>query len=111
VPDLGTYINRAKVVIVPLRCGACISMKVSLALALGRPRIATQHDTRSFDVEHGKHFLTADASEEFARQVDALLNDAPMRARPANERRTFARRRYSPDAVFQGLRDLVTRVV
>jgi hypothetical protein len=39
VPDLGSYTNQATVVIVPLRRGACIRMKVSL------PRAGTAGDS------------------------------------------------------------------
>lgn len=110
VPSLGAYIKQATVVIAPLRCGSGVCLKVVQALALGRPVVATSQGARGLDVEHGKHLLIADEPEDFARQVNALLKDAAMRTRLGNAGRTLARSRYSLDAIFQGVQDLVARV-
>jgi glycosyltransferase involved in cell wall biosynthesis len=110
VPDLGAYIKQAKVVIVPLRCGAGISMKILQALALRRPVVATSHGARGLNVEHGKHLLIADQPEDFAQHVNALLKEEPVRTRLGNEGCALVRSRYSLDAVFHGLEELVTRV-
>jgi glycosyltransferase involved in cell wall biosynthesis len=110
VPDLGAYIKQAQVVVVPLRCGAGISMKILQALALRRPVVATSFGARGLDVEPGKHLLLADRPEDFARKVNMLLKDAAMRSRLGNEGCALVRSRYSRDAVFHSLQDLVARV-
>jgi glycosyltransferase involved in cell wall biosynthesis len=111
VPNLGAYIKQASVVIAPLRCGSGVCLKVVQALALGRPVVATSHGARGLDVEHDKQLLIADEPQDFARQVNALLRDAAMRTRLGNAGRSLARSRYSLEAIFQGVQDLVTRVV
>lgn len=110
VPDLGAYIKQAKVVIVPLRCGAGISMKILQALALRRAVVATSHGARGLAVEHGKHLMIADQPDDFAQKVNALLKNGAARTRLGNEGSAFVRSHYSPDAVFHGLEDLVTRI-
>ncbi len=110
VPDLGAYIKQAKAVIAPLRCGSGVCLKVVQALALRRPMVATSHGARGLDVEHGKHLLIADEPDDFARQVNALLKDEPMRARLGNEGCALVRSRYSLNSIFQTVQDLVSRV-
>ena len=111
VPNLGAYIKQANVVIAPLRCGSGVCLKVVQALALGRPVVATSHGARGLDVEHGEQVLIADEPQDFARQVNVLLRDAAMRTRLGNAGRSLARSRYSLEAIFQRVQDLVTRVV
>jgi glycosyltransferase involved in cell wall biosynthesis len=110
VADLGAYIKQAKLVIVPLRCGAGISMKILQALAFGRPVVATSHGVRGVDVQHGRHLMIADDPEEFAQHVNVLLNDETTRARLGKEGSALVRSRYSFDAVYCDLGDLVARV-
>lgn len=110
VPDLGAYIKQASVVIAPLRCGSGVCLKVVQALALRRAMVATSHGARGLDVEHGKHLLIADHPDDFARQVNALLKDAPMRTRLGNEGCALVRSQYSLNSIFQTVQALVSRV-
>lgn len=110
VPDLGVYIKQARVVVAPLRCGSGVPLKVVQALALRRALVATSHGARGLDVEHGKHLLIADEPEDFARHVNTLIKDKALRMRLGDAGCALARSRYSLEAIFKGVRDVVAQV-
>jgi glycosyltransferase involved in cell wall biosynthesis len=79
VPETDPYLDRAAVVIAPLRFGAGMKGKVSEALACGAPVVSTTIGAQGFGAIAGEDLLVADEPDDFARQVASLLND-PARA-------------------------------
>jgi glycosyltransferase involved in cell wall biosynthesis len=78
VEDVRPYIERAAVVIAPLRIGGGTRLKIVEAMAMGKPIVATHLGAEGLKVRDGEDILLADAAPDFARQVAAVLNDPEL---------------------------------
>ena len=81
VPSVAEYLERASVVIVPLRIGGGTRLKIFEAMAMGKALVSTSIGAEGLDVESGRDLLLADDSSSFADAVILLLRDAAIRRR------------------------------
>ncbi|HEY1522624.1 MAG TPA: glycosyltransferase [Solirubrobacteraceae bacterium] len=75
VPAVPPFLDRARVVVVPLRIGSGSRLKVLEALAAGRPTVGTTIGVEGLEAVSGRHLLVEDQPEAFARAVVMLLGD------------------------------------
>jgi glycosyltransferase involved in cell wall biosynthesis len=73
VPDERPYVAQARVVVAPIRSGSGVRIKILNALAMAKPVVATVLGAQGLAVEHGRSILLADAAEDFAAAVTAVL--------------------------------------
>jgi glycosyltransferase involved in cell wall biosynthesis len=79
VHDLEPHLDRAAVVVAPLRYGAGMKGKVADAMAAGIPVVTTAIGAQGLGIVSGTHGLVADTAEAFSRAVCELFAD-PVRA-------------------------------
>ena len=77
VPDVRPYLERAAVVVVPLRVGGGTRLKIFEAMAMEKAIVATSIGAEGLPVRHGEHLLIADTPTDFAAAVTRLLRDPP----------------------------------
>ena len=111
VPALTPWLDRAAVVVAPLRLGGGMRVKVAEALAAGKAVAATPLAFAGLDVEPGVHALVADDDAAFVDGVAALLRDPGRRAAMGRAARALAVERLGPartavayDALYESLR-------
>ncbi len=75
VPDPTPYLQRAGVMIVPLRAGGGMRVKILNALSQELPLVSTTIGAEGIALEDGVHALIADTPEDFAAAVLRLLED------------------------------------
>jgi len=75
VPDVRPFIAQADLVIVPLRVGGGTRIKIYEAMAMARPVVATVVGAEGLPVRDGEHIALADSAQEFAAQVNTLLEN------------------------------------
>jgi glycosyltransferase involved in cell wall biosynthesis len=63
-------------------------------MAMAKAIVSTSLGCEGFDLVPGRELVTADAPEEFAREVLALMNDAPRRKELGRAARDFAGSKY-----------------
>ncbi len=80
VPDIRPYLDRAAVVVVPVRMGGGTRLKVLEGLAMEKPMVSTTLGCEGVDVQDGEHLLVADSPGSFAAAVVRLFED-PAAAR------------------------------
>jgi glycosyltransferase involved in cell wall biosynthesis len=80
VPDVRPYLERAAVVLVPVRMGGGTRLKVVEGLAMGKAMVSTTLGCEGIAVRSGEHLLVADTPLDFAVAVASLLED-PVAAR------------------------------
>jgi glycosyltransferase involved in cell wall biosynthesis len=109
VPDIREYIQRAAVVVLPLRVGAGTKHRVFQALAMEKPLVTTSVGAEGIALEHGKNAMVADDPHAFAEHTVSLLRDAPRRRALGQAGRELVLARYDwranynlLDAVFHG---------
>ena len=72
-----TY-NSPCVVVVPVRAGSGMRIKLAEALAAGRPIVTTSKGMEGLPLQAGTHVLVADTTEEMAAAIVRILTDPPL---------------------------------
>ncbi len=94
VPDPLPYLKRACLMIVPLRSGGGMRVKILNALAQGIPVVSTALGAEGIDVTAGENILLADAPADFAAACVRLLDDAPLGQHLARNGRRLIEEQY-----------------
>jgi glycosyltransferase involved in cell wall biosynthesis len=81
VPDLAPRLDRAALVVAPLRRGGGMRVKTAEALAAGKAVVGSPLAFEGLDVEPGTHAAFATGAEEFVAAAGRLLADPERRAR------------------------------
>ncbi|EMA44813.1 glycosyltransferase [Halococcus saccharolyticus] len=87
VEDIHTYIDRASVVVIPIRVGTGVRMKALHAMAMGKPMVTTPVGIQGIDVEDGRHVSVAEDASSFATATLELLSDPERQRRYARNAR------------------------
>lgn len=91
VPDAQAFIADKKILIVPLRSGGGIRVKILEAMAAGKLVISTTVGMQGIDAETDTHFLLADTPQEFAQKIQwALQNKTKAEIIAANAAKLIA---------------------
>jgi len=98
VPDLSPYLERAALVVLPLRFGGGMRVKALEALAAGKAVIGTPLAFEGVDVVDRKHVLFAESDEAFASAAVDLLANPMVRASLAEHARSWAEQNLGWDS-------------
>lgn len=85
------YLQRAALVVLPLRMGSGTRLKIIEALAAGKAVVSTTVGAEGFALVDGTHLLLADSAATMAARITDLLGDPAARARLGAAARDFAR--------------------
>lgn len=99
VEDPMPYLEQSALMVVPLRAGGGMRVKILEALARGIPVVSTTIGAEGIDVTDGEHLLIADDPASFAAAVLRLLRDRAFADQLAQAGRAHALRRYDWRAV------------
>jgi sugar transferase (PEP-CTERM/EpsH1 system associated) len=109
VEDPTPYLEQAGVMVVPLRAGGGMRVKILNALAQGLPVVSTSLGCEGIAVETGRHLLTADTPEDFAQATLRVLEDRTLADELGRNGRQFIQTTYDYrtacrplDEVYQG---------
>jgi polysaccharide biosynthesis protein PslH len=90
VPDIAPYLDRAAAVVVPLRMGGGMRVKILEAIAAGKAVVASSLALEGLDLVDGEQVLQAESDEEFRARINHLLAHPEERARLATNARRWA---------------------
>lgn len=79
VDDTRPYLEKAAVVVVPIRVGGGTRLKVLEAMSMGKAMVSTSVGVEGIKVVDRKHVLIADTPEEFAASIAELLSNEKLR--------------------------------
>ncbi len=111
VPDPTPYIAGSACLIVPLRSGGGMRVKILEALARGIPVVSTTIGYEGIDLVPGEHLLVADTPQEFAVAVTRLLREPALGERIAAAGRRRLLERYDWRAVCPQMDAVYERLV
>jgi glycosyltransferase involved in cell wall biosynthesis len=111
VDDIRDYLARANVIIAPLRIGGGTRFKILEAMAMGKAVVSTTIGAEGLAVTHGQDVLLADTPEDFASQVNRLLDDQALSRRIGQAGRQLVERRYDWQAAVGELERLYSRLL
>lgn len=103
VEDPTDYYQQAALMIVPLRAGGGMRVKILNALSQGLPMVSTTLGAEGIAVEHGRHLLIADEPQAFAEATLQLLDDRQLADELGRNGRTLAETLYDYRAACQPL--------
>lgn len=103
VADPTPLLAGAAVMVVPLRAGGGMRVRILNGLAQGMPMVSTSIGCEGIAAEHGRHLLLADDAEGFAHAVSRLLADGELAASLAREGRRLAEEKYDVAAAARAV--------
>jgi glycosyltransferase involved in cell wall biosynthesis len=112
VPKIEPILERAAVVLAPVRIGGGMRMKVLQSLALGKAVVTTPRGAEGLAINgHGAPLIIAADAEGLARETAALLASPEMRCQLGQQARAFVAEHYSALAYAQRLAAVYAEVV
>lgn len=111
VPEVGPHLDRAALMVAPLRFGAGVKTKVVEAMAAGLAVVTTTVGAQGLEATPGAHLLVADEPGAFAAAVVGLLNCPAEAERLGRAAREQIAPRCSPEAVAPRVEAMIARVV
>ncbi len=94
VPDVQPYYKQARVVIVPIKTGGGIRMKILEAFAAARPIVTTQIGAEGLPIVPNEHALFANSVEEIIEALSRVLTDRQFAERLAVNGRALVEREF-----------------
>ncbi len=110
-PELEPYMDRASLMVAPLRYGAGIKIKVTEAFASSLAVVTTTVGAQGLDIASGEHLMIADEPAEFARRVIELLYDTERAERIGRAGREYVASICSPRAFEASLESMLAAAV
>jgi glycosyltransferase involved in cell wall biosynthesis len=107
VDDVSPYFEQARALVVPLRAGGGMRVKILETLARGLPVVSTSIGYEGIDAVPGVHLLAADSPSDFARETLRVFRDDALVAALARAGRELALRRYDREVVGADLRRVI----
>ncbi len=90
VPDVTPYVDQAALLVLPIRLGGGMRVKLLEGLAAGKAIIASPRATAGLEVSDGQQLRIAETDAEFAAAILELLADPGERRRLATDARVWA---------------------
>lgn len=107
VPDLRPWLDGCRMAVAPLRVGAGVKGKITLALAHGLPVVATPIAAEGMQLRDGEEVLLAEDADAFAAAVLRLEQSPELWRRLSVQGRAHLLRHFSVDAARPTLRRLL----
>jgi glycosyltransferase involved in cell wall biosynthesis len=99
VPDIEPWIRGSRVMVVPIRSGSGMRVKILDALARGLPVVATGVGWEGIEAVPGTHLLTADEADAFAAATVRVLRERDTAQALSRAGRQLALDRYDTAVV------------
>lgn len=99
VDDIKEYLTKATVVVIPIRMGSGLRIKIIESMAAGKAIVATKEAVEGIKAENKKHLIIASSAEEFAGWVVKLLDDKNLRDKLGVSARKFVEENFAEEIV------------
>ena len=101
VEDLKPYMQESALMVVAVRAGGGMRVRILEAFARAMPVVTTTIGLEGIEATPGEDVLVADTAESFAHAVVSLLQDGEAQAKLAERGRRLAESRYDWKAVLK----------
>jgi glycosyltransferase involved in cell wall biosynthesis len=101
VEDLTPYMERAALMVVAVRAGGGMRVRILEAFARGMPVVTTTVGLEGIEAEVGRDVLVEDEPQDFAESVIHLLQDEELQSMLAVNGRNLAEERYDWQVVLR----------
>jgi glycosyltransferase involved in cell wall biosynthesis len=101
VPDLTPYMGKAAIMVVPVRAGGGMRVRILEAFAHAIPVVTTSIGLEGIDAQPGVEVLIGDTRADFAAAAFRLLQDESLQSRLAANGRRLVEQRYDWQVVLK----------
>ena len=105
--EVAPFYARAACLVVPLRYGGGLRIRILEAMAAGIPVVASPVAIEGMSLEPDKHLLIAPTPADYRAHIERLLGDPALGQSLAREAKAHIYRVYGPQARSVGIRALV----
>ena len=106
VPDLTPYLEQAAVMVVAVRAGGGMRVRILEAFSRGVPVVTTTVGLEGIAAEPGQDVLVADSPQDFARETLRLLRDPALQATLSENGRLLVERMYDWRIVLEKMNQI-----
>ena len=110
VDDIRPAMARSTVMVVPLRGGSGMRVKILNALAMGLPVVSTSVGCEGIAVTPGRDVLVADDADAFTGQIVALFEDRQLQRRLSENGVRLIQERYGWNAICRQIESSVATI-
>jgi glycosyltransferase involved in cell wall biosynthesis len=101
VPELQPYMEAAALMVVPVRAGSGMRVRLLEAFSRAMPAVTTTIGLEGIEATHDQEVLVADTPEDFAAQTIRLLKDTELQEKLASNGRLLAETAYDWKVLLQ----------
>jgi glycosyltransferase involved in cell wall biosynthesis len=110
VPDLTPYLEKAALMVVPVRAGGGMRVRILEAFARAIPVVTTTIGLEGIDAQPGEEALVANTPPDFASAVVRLLRDETLQAKLATNGRRLAEKSYDWKVVLKAMDTIYNQI-
>ncbi len=110
VANMQEFMSQHGTLIVPLKSGSGVRIKILEALSFGVPIISSEKGKEGIEMTPKKHFLTANITEEFLLQMKFLYDRTETKQNLGKEGKVFIENEYSLEIVSKRIRDFISKI-
>lgn len=111
VPDSHQFINSKSIMIVPLKSGGGMRVKIIEGMALGKTIISTVVGAEGIDYENNKNIIIANTEEDFETAILKCLKDVDFSDKIAQNARILAESKYDNQVICNRLSDFYKSLI
>ncbi len=106
VPELKPYLEQSALMVVPVRAGGGMRVRILEAFAYAMPVVTTTVGLEGIQAEPGRDVLVADTAPDFADCVVELLHDVDLQETLAANGRRLAETKYDWQAALSAMKPI-----
>lgn len=106
VPELPPYLEQSALMVVPVRAGGGMRVRILEAFAYAMPVVTTTIGLEGIQAEPGRDVLVADTAADFAKRVVELLADASLQEKLSANGRRLAETKYDWQVVLSAMKPI-----
>jgi glycosyltransferase involved in cell wall biosynthesis len=107
IADAKKYMSGKQLMIVPLKSGSGMRVKIIQGMALGKTIISTAIGAEGINYTDGKDILIADSPSEFLQQIEKCIANPSLAYDIGGNARTLVANEYSNEAIGKSVMDFL----
>jgi polysaccharide biosynthesis protein PslH len=108
VPELTPYLQQAALMVIPVRAGSGMRVRILEAMALAMPIVTTSIGLEGIEARDGQEVLVSDSPGDFTDSVVRLMRDADLQRSLSQNSRRLAVENYDWRVVLNKLDQVIT---
>jgi len=111
VKDVREYVSKSSLVVVPLRIGGGMRIKILESMAMGKAVVSTTIGAEGIDAKNDEEIIIRDREDDLVNAVTDLLVDEGKRKRIGENALKFVREKYTWEKVAERFEEEYLRLI